>query len=124
MDDLTNLQKLLEPRGVSARICKEFGLSPGNVGSWKLGKSRPSALVMYKLASLLGVSVEYLLDITPDPTPPERPGERHLSPAQQKLVQVAQGLSDEALLKVLDYADLVKARHDAEAKSSGKKHTD
>jgi transcriptional regulator with XRE-family HTH domain len=107
---MTNLQRLLEPRGTSARICQKFGVASGNVSDWKNGRTRPSATVMHTLSEFFGVSLDYLLDLTDDPTPPPKDDTPDLSAGQQKLLDLADGLSDEDFYKVFDYIDLVKAR--------------
>jgi transcriptional regulator with XRE-family HTH domain len=64
LEDLTNLQKLLEPRGKVSEVCKITGASTGNVSDWKSGRSLPSKGTLNLIAKHFGVSVAYLLDNT------------------------------------------------------------
>jgi len=43
----------------------------GNESQWKKGKFEPSANAIIKIANYFGVSTDYLLCKTDDPTPPD-----------------------------------------------------
>lgn len=56
-----NLRKICKAKNTTpTAILKELGMSTGNTGKWKNG-GVPSADVVYKIAKLLNVSVEFLL---------------------------------------------------------------
>lgn len=64
MLDLSNFFKLLEDRGVAAKLSKGTGISTGNISDWKSGRSRPSTKTIIKVANYLDYSVDYLLGRT------------------------------------------------------------
>lgn len=52
-------------------LLKEIGVSTGITGRWKKG-GVPGIDIVNKLADKLGVSVDYLLEKTDDPTPADK----------------------------------------------------
>lgn len=64
MLDLTNFFKLLEDRGVAAKISRATGISSGNISDWKSGRSKPTANSIIKIAEHLNYSVDYLITRT------------------------------------------------------------
>lgn len=67
MLDLTNLFKLIEPRGTSKKLSEATGVSTGNIADWKSGKSKPAAEALVKIADYFNVSIDYLLNRTNNP---------------------------------------------------------
>lgn len=51
---------------------KAIGLAQGSIKNWRNGKSKPSLEAVSKIADYFGVSVDYLLGKTDDPTPPKK----------------------------------------------------
>lgn len=49
------------------QLAKEVGVSPGNVGDWETGKSKPGYNALASLARIFEVSADYLLEIEPSP---------------------------------------------------------
>jgi len=71
MDTVSRIQKLIKDRDINVSIlCKATKISTGNFTDWKNKKSNPSLGAILKIAKYFGVSSEYLLGETPDPTPP------------------------------------------------------
>lgn len=64
MLDLSNFFELLEDRGVAAEISKGTGISSGNISDWKIGRSKPTANSIIKIAEYLNYSVDYLISRT------------------------------------------------------------
>lgn len=64
MLDLSNFFKVLEDRGVAAKISKATGISSGNISDWKSGRSKPTSKTIIKIAEYLNYSVDYLLGRT------------------------------------------------------------
>lgn len=61
---------LAKAEGTSANaIAKELGLSSGSITAWKNG-TEPRTKALSQIASRFGVSADYLLCKTNDPTPP------------------------------------------------------
>ena len=67
MLNLNNLFSLIEERGTSAKLSAATGISLGNIGDWKRGKSKPGAEALIKIADYLDCSVDYLLGRTDKP---------------------------------------------------------
>lgn len=51
---------------------KAIGLAQGSIKNWRNEKSKPSLEAVSKIADYFGVSVDYLLGKTDNPTPPEK----------------------------------------------------
>ena len=51
---------------------KAIGLAQSSIKNWRNGKSKPSLEAVSKIADYFGVSVDYLLGKTDDPTPPKK----------------------------------------------------
>lgn len=68
MVNLDNLFFLIEKSGLkTTQISKDTGISAGNIGDWKSGRSMPSAVKLDILANYFNVSVDYLLGRTNKP---------------------------------------------------------
>jgi transcriptional regulator with XRE-family HTH domain len=66
---MTNLQRLIEPRGVGSKLGKAIGVTDQNIHAWRKGTSKPSQRVLPAIAEFFNVSVAYIRDETNDPTP-------------------------------------------------------
>lgn len=63
-------ERLLEEHNVTAyRVAKETGITTATFTSWKQGKYTPKQDKLQKIADYFGVSVDYLMGRTEDPTP-------------------------------------------------------
>lgn len=59
------LKELRNRSGITqGQLAKEIGVSPGNVGDWETGKSKPGYLALASLARFFEVSADYLLELT------------------------------------------------------------
>lgn len=64
------LKELRAQRGLTqGQLAKDVGVSPGNVGDWETGKSKPGYNALAALARIFEVSADYLLEIE---QPPEK----------------------------------------------------
>ena len=62
------LKKLRSEKNLTqGQLAKEVGVSPGNVGDWETGKSKPGYNALASLARIFEVSADYLLEIEPSP---------------------------------------------------------
>jgi transcriptional regulator with XRE-family HTH domain len=60
----TLLKELRSKKGLTqGQLAKEVGVSPGNVGDWETGKSKPGYNALAALARIFEVSADYLLEI-------------------------------------------------------------
>lgn len=68
MVNLDNLFARIKEQGLNAqRLSKATGISSGNIGDWKRGRSAPSASALIVLADCLDCSIDYLLGRTENP---------------------------------------------------------
>ena len=87
------LSELLLQRGIKPyRLSKEIGVSEGLISNWRSGERRPAMDNIIKLARYFKVSADYLLgiDLSGDPL-------------KDQIKQSLFALSDDALVKVLEY---------------------
>lgn len=63
------LKELRTQNGLTqGQLAKAAGVSPGNVGDWESGKSKPGYNALASLARIFDVSADYLLELTPEKT--------------------------------------------------------
>lgn len=75
----TLLKELRAQKGLTqGQLAKEAGVSPGNVGDWESGKSKPGYNALASLARIFDVSADYLLELTPEKTSSEDDSHRRL----------------------------------------------
>lgn len=56
-------EQLIKAKGITAyRVAKDLGLAPTVFSDWKLGRSKPKADKLKKIADYFGVTIEYLLE--------------------------------------------------------------
>lgn len=99
------LKTLRQERGVSqTKLAKEVGVSPGNVGDWEIGRSKPGYAAIVELSRFFGVSADYLLGLTSD-----RQGVAGvscdgvpLSPMENDLIAMLRLLPDDARKEIFD----------------------
>ena len=97
------LKKLRSEKNLTqGQLAKEVGVSPGNVGDWETGKSKPGYNALASLARIFEVSADYLLELSPEKTS-EPPTElRGLDE-----IKASQGLTCDGLPLSEDEVDLV-----------------
>ena len=58
------LKELRAKKGVTqSQLANQIGVSPGNVGDWEGGKSKPGYVALSALARFFEVSADYLLEL-------------------------------------------------------------
>lgn len=63
----TLLKELRAQHGLTqGQLAKAAGVSPGNVGDWESGKSKPGYNALASLARIFDVSADYLLELAPE----------------------------------------------------------
>lgn len=61
------LKELRAKNGMTqGQLAKAAGVSPGNVGDWESGKSKPGYNALASLARIFDVSADYLLELSPE----------------------------------------------------------
>lgn len=87
----------------------EMGLSKPTVNRWKNGGGITDATAR-KVAAYFGVPVDYLTRETDDPSPapsPAAPEQKEKAP-QSDVDRLTEGLNDESIKKLYEYAKLLK----------------
>ena len=65
LEVIDKIFELLKEKNLTAtNLADNIGVSSGNIGDWKRGRSKPSITVLPKIADYLGVSTDYLLGRT------------------------------------------------------------
>lgn len=63
----TLLKELRAKNGMTqGQLAKAAGVSPGNVGDWESGKSKPGYNALASLTRIFDVSADYLLELSPE----------------------------------------------------------
>ncbi|GIO31878.1 MULTISPECIES: helix-turn-helix domain-containing protein [Paenibacillus] len=56
------IESLIKMRGMTKKsFCEKLGISTGNLGDWKRGKSTPSTHKLVEIASFFEVSLDWLI---------------------------------------------------------------
>lgn len=107
-DFLNTLHKIMDlmwKKGISeANLCNAAGINKSAVTDWKKGKTKSYIKHIDKIAEVLGVTKEYLLDDNSEKTAPV---EQSLTDKQGQVLSLAKNLSDEDMQKLIDYAELL-----------------
>lgn len=114
-----NILNIAKTRKVNnQQLCKILETNSNKIYDWKIGKSKPSAEDISKLADYFNVSADYLLgrDIPiktkTDDSTEVLPSAASLSSSQKQLVELAESLTDEEIKKVLSYILFVLSERD------------
>lgn len=103
MDDVfgRRLRAVREARGMNQdELASEIGVVYQQVSRWESGKTMPTGATLARLATILNVSVDYLLGLVDLPTGLLM--EEGLSPDERRLIQaVRNGQLEEVLQQVL-----------------------
>lgn len=93
------LKELRSQHGMTqGQLAKAAGVSPGNVGDWESGKSKPGYNALAALARIFEVSADYLLELE---TPPAKTSD------DLERVKLEQGLSCDGSPLEVEEADLI-----------------
>jgi len=67
------LAQLRENKDMNQReLAEALGVTRGAVSMWEIGQRTPDSNTLQKIASFFNVSIDYLLGLTDDPTPPKQ----------------------------------------------------
>lgn len=119
MDIVQNILRLAKEKKITnQQLCKILETNPNKIYDWKIGKSKPSAEDISKLADYFDVSTDYLLgrhspsetkkDDNTEALPPDTP----LTLYQKQLIEFAESLTEEEVKKVLSYIRFVLSERD------------
>lgn len=88
---------------------KEIGISSGAITKWKNGEA-PGRNSLNKIADYFGCSVDYLLCKTDQKTKQVIQNEQPVSDSLKLLIDESSNLSDEEILKTLEYVEFLKSQ--------------
>lgn len=86
-------------------------VSYGTIRNMRYGHT-PSSENLVKIATVLGVSANYLLTGQPDDDPFDDPTPPEMYQKQRKVLSLLDGLSDEKYQAAIDYLTYLKAKED------------
>lgn len=67
------LARLREDKDMNQKeLAEALGVTRGAVSMWEIGQRTPDSSTLQKIASFFNVSIDYLLGLTDDPTPPQQ----------------------------------------------------
>lgn len=114
-----NILNIAKTRKVNnQQLCKILETNSNKIYDWKIGKSKPSAEDISKLADYFNVSADYLLgrDIPiktkTDDSTEVLPSAASLSSSQKQLVELTESFTDDEIKKVLSYIRFVLSERD------------
>ena len=117
MDDvLVRINGLLGVRrGRAKDLAKYLGYTNSNIVSdWRAGRAKSYMKQLPKIAEFLGTTVEYLYGETDDPSPAPTaatPEQKEKAP-QSAAERLTEGLDEESLKKLMEYAEFLKSRQE------------
>lgn len=104
VDIVQNILRLAKEKKITnQQLCKILETNPNKIYDWKIGKSKPSAEDISKLADYFDVSTDYLLgrQVTESSVPENI----------QQLLSVASRLSCDQLKDLLQYAEFIESKN-------------
>lgn len=58
----SRIEYLIEQKGITKKsFCEQLGISTGNMGDWKRGKSTPGTHKLIEIGAFFGVSLDWLI---------------------------------------------------------------
>lgn len=97
---------LMWKQGISeADLCNAAGINKSAVTDWKKGKTKSYLKHIDKIAEVLGVTKQYLLEDNNEKT---ALAEQSFSKDELEFLHLIETLTEDEKQKVIDYADLLK----------------
>lgn len=104
------LKELRGKKGVTqGQLAKAIGVSPGNIGDWETGKSKPGYTALAALARFFEVPADHLLELDTSKGEGVR-GVEAPSPVEQELLAAVRSLSEDRTKEVVNFALFLKSR--------------
>lgn len=108
---MTNIKIARQKSGLSQKyVALTLGVSAHTVSEWESGKKNPTTENLNALAALFGVSIDFLLGVTPES--PERTADTSDGIWIPILGDVAAGIPIEAITDIVGYEEIPKAMAD------------
>lgn len=104
---MKNLKKLRMEKGLSqAAFARQIHASQNTISQWEKGIRQPNNDILQKLAEFFGVSIDYLLGRTADPTSSQN--DKEFQKFEYALYNEAKCLSAEDKDRLLEYAKILR----------------
>lgn len=114
---LHRIFELMDAAGINqTQMAKYIGVSQGNIGDWKSGRSSPKSDALVKIADHFGVSTDYLLGRTDSMAAPARSAE---DPTLTALLEAYDQLNEEGQAMLLGDAQILIGRGYIKTRSHG-----
>ena len=118
VDIVQNILKLAKEKKITnQQLCKILETNPNKIYDWKIGKSKPSAEDISKLADCFDVSTDYLLGRT---TNASKTNELIFSAngkeSLNELQEFVSGLPEEQIKDLIDYIEFKKFQQEKHRK--------
>lgn len=113
-ETLRRILDLMQKNGISAhKLEVEAPIAISSIQAWKNGKSKPSLEAVSKIADYFGVSVDYMLGKTDDPTPPSKGNNNLFVPKNYENILIAlnngaDNLSQEDIDNIVKFIEFTK----------------
>lgn len=106
------LEEVIRNSGMTKKdFARTVGISTGNLGDWKSGKSMPSASALIRIAEQFGVSLDWLLLGRSEPGQMKESGANYFFEEKWQLnYQKVKNLTEDELRFIREYVDFADYR--------------
>ena len=124
VDIVQNILKLAKEKKITnQQLCKILETNPNKIYDWKIGKSKPSAEDISKLADCFDVSTDYLLGRTTNSSTNASKTNELIFPTNDRdslneLQEFVSGLSEEQIKDLIDYIEFKKFQQEKNRKET------
>ena len=107
--NVDRIKELAKSNGITLKyFCDLFGKKRTYLSDVRSGNNKMDAEELLRIAEVLGTTIEYLTDLTDDPSPKKKEPVEALDPIDAEILQALRDLSVEDLRKVLEYASSLR----------------
>ena len=104
MCNIDRIKNLAKEKGIKIKyICAQLGLAETYLSNVKNGKDRMTNDRLSRIAVMLDTTVDYLADLTDDPTPKKKEPVEALDEVDAEVLAILHGMSVEDKLELLEY---------------------
>ena len=104
MCNIDRIKNLAKEKGIKIKyICAQLGLAETYLSNVKNGKDRMTNDRLSRIAVMLDTTVDYLADLTDDPTPKKKEPVEALDEMDAEVLAILHGMSVEDKLELLEY---------------------
>lgn len=104
MCNIDRIKNLAKEKGIKIKyICAQLGLAETYLSNVKNGKDRMTNDRLSRIAVMLDTTVDYLADLTDDPTPKKKEPVEALDEVDAEVLAILHDMSVEDKLELLEY---------------------